>query len=355
MTHFSWAIDGSIIGLYLLATMIAGLMVRRYVTKVDDFLVAGREMNLYLGIASLAATEFGIITCMYAAENGYKYGFAGATPGILYAMPMLIVGWTGFCIKPLRDSNAITVPELLDRRFGARIRWLAGVVIVLGGLLNTGVFLRAGGDFLRLVCDFSPTFSIGSFEIESIVVVMTVLLIGVATYTILGGMLSVLITDFLQFIVMSLGLIAVTVLILADIGWDRLVATVEEHYHAAGFNPFVNPKLGWSWVVFNLLTNTAAVLTWQTAVARACRQGQQHRREGVYENLVLLCLPLPNPRHLGHRRPCGPRLRYPRRQHAARYAQVFGRLRARGAHGHFGCRDAGRRYEHRLLVHAYLG
>ncbi|MFZ1936123.1 MAG: hypothetical protein WCB27_14820 [Thermoguttaceae bacterium] len=137
MTHFSWPIDGSIVGLYLIATMVAGLMVRRYVAKVDDFLVAGREMDVYLGIASLAATEFGIVTCMYAAQNGYKHGFAGATPGILYAAAMLVVGWTGFCIKPLRDSNAITIPELLERQFGPRIRWLAGVVIVLGGLLSS--------------------------------------------------------------------------------------------------------------------------------------------------------------------------------------------------------------------------
>ena len=69
MTHFSWPIDGSIVGLYLLATMVAGIMVRKYVGKVEHFLVAGREMNVYLGIASLAATEFGIVTCMYTAAE----------------------------------------------------------------------------------------------------------------------------------------------------------------------------------------------------------------------------------------------------------------------------------------------
>ena len=83
MTHFSWAVDGSIVGLYLVATMVVGVMVRRYVSKVEHFIVAGREVNVFLGIASLAATEFGVVTCMYTAESGYKYGFAGATPGIL--------------------------------------------------------------------------------------------------------------------------------------------------------------------------------------------------------------------------------------------------------------------------------
>jgi len=61
MTNFTW-LDGSIVGTYLLATMVAGIMVRKYVSRVDHFLVAGREMNVFLGIASLAATEFGIVT-----------------------------------------------------------------------------------------------------------------------------------------------------------------------------------------------------------------------------------------------------------------------------------------------------
>ncbi len=155
MSHFSFWIDAPIVGLYLVATMAAGIYVRKYVGKVEHFLVAGREMNVYLGIASLAATEFGIVTCMYTAEEGYRYGFAGATPGICQAVAMFLIGITGFCIKPLRDSGVITIPELLEKRFGPRVRWAAGVVILLGGLLNMGVFLRVGGEFLLRVTGLS--------------------------------------------------------------------------------------------------------------------------------------------------------------------------------------------------------
>ena len=259
MTNFNWLLDGSIVGLYLLVTMVAGLMVRKYVGKVEHFLVAGREMDVYLGIASLAATEFGIVTCMYTAQNGYEKGFAGATPGILMAVAMLGVGLTGFVIKPLRDSGVITIPELLEKRFGQRVRWAAGVVIVLGGLLNMGVFLRTGGQFLVLVA---------GLNVRYLEIMMTALLVGVAIYTILGGMLSVLVTDFLQFVVMSAGLILVTILILVNVGWEKLVTTVETSYGAGGFNPFVNPTMGWQYVLFNLMLNTAAVLTWQTTIAR---------------------------------------------------------------------------------------
>src|ERR1700752_4514006 len=123
MTNFNWLLDGSIVGLYLLVTMVAGLMVRKYVGKVEHFLVAGREMDVYLGIASLAATEFGIVTCMYTAQNGYEKAFAGATPGILTPIAMAAVGLTRVVIKPLRDSVVMKIPKLLEQRLGQRIRW----------------------------------------------------------------------------------------------------------------------------------------------------------------------------------------------------------------------------------------
>jgi SSS family solute:Na+ symporter len=273
MTNFNWLLDGSIVGVYLLVTMVAGLMVRKYVGNVEDFLVAGREMDVYLGIASLAATEFGIVTCMYTAQNGYEKGFAGATPGILMALAMAGVGLTGFVIKPLRDSGVITIPELLQQRFGGRIRWAAGVVIVLGGLLNMGVFLRTGGQFLVLVA---------GLNVRYLEIMMTVLLVGVAVYTILGGMLSVLVTDFLQFVVMSAGLILVTILILMNVGWEKLVTTVETQYGAGGFNPFINPTMGWQYVLFNLMLNTAAVLTWQTIIARVLAAKDTRTGRKVY-------------------------------------------------------------------------
>jgi len=282
MTNFNWLLDGSIVGVYLLVTMIAGIMVRKYVGKVEDFLVAGREMDVYLGIASLAATEFGIVTCMYTAQNGYEKGFAGATPGILMALAMAGVGLTGFVIKPLRESGVITIPELLEQRFGKRIRWASGVVIVLGGLLNMGVFLRTGGQFLVLVA---------GINVRYLEIMMTALLVGVAVYTILGGMLSVLITDFLQFVVMSAGLILVTILILMNVGWEKLVTTVETNYGAGGFNPFVNPTMGWQYVLFNLMLNTAAVLTWQTIIARvlAARDARTGRQVYTRTSFFFVC------------------------------------------------------------------
>src|SRR5678815_5543274 len=176
----------------------------------------------------------------------------------------------------------MTIPELLEKQFGQRIRWAAGVVIVLGGLLNMGVFLRTGGQFLVLVA---------GLDVRYLEIMMTALLVGVAVYTILGGMLSVLVTDFLQFVVMSAGLILVSILSLMNVGWEKLVTTIETQYGAGGFNPFVNSTMGWQYVVFNLMLNTAAVLTWQTIIARvlAAKDTSTGRKVYTRTSFFLAC------------------------------------------------------------------
>ena len=51
MTNFNWLIDGPIVLVYLIGSILAGLWLRKYVRKLDDFLVSGRNVNLYVGIA----------------------------------------------------------------------------------------------------------------------------------------------------------------------------------------------------------------------------------------------------------------------------------------------------------------
>lgn len=274
MTNFNWLIDGPIVLVYLIGSVWAGLWLRKYVRKVDDFLVAGRNVNLYLGIASLSATEFGIATCMANAELGYKYGFAGITPGIAMALAMFIVGRTGFCIKPLRDQKVITIPEFFEKKFGEKVRWASGIVIVLGGLLNMGVFLRQAGDFLAIVCGFDPSY---------LNLIMTVILIGIAAYTIFGGMLSVLITDYIQFIVMSVGLIAVVLLVVFRFGWTEILNSASQHIGKAAFNPFVNGTYGLDRILLDILLAFAAVLTWQTIISRVLSAKDSATGKKIYQ------------------------------------------------------------------------
>jgi SSS family solute:Na+ symporter len=250
---------------------------RKFVRGVEDFAVAGREMDVNLGIASLAATELGLVTIMYAGQLGFEKGFAGAMIGVIMCIVIWTIGRTGFVIGPLRTAGVMTIPELFQKRFGSRVRWLAGLFVVLGGLLNMGIFLRLGGEFLVYATGMPP----GWLEW-----VMTGLLGLVLVYTALGGMLSVLVTDYLQFLFMGVGIVATSVLVIGHIGWANLIEGLNTAWvngSAAGvavsaapgaiaaahpFNPFHSSSFGWGYLTWQFVFQIAAATTWQTQISR---------------------------------------------------------------------------------------
>ncbi len=260
-------LDWLIIVLYLAGCMVAGLWMRRYVRGVEEFAIAGREMDVNLGIASLAATELGLVTIMYTAQLGFEKGLAGASVGVIMAFAFWIVGRTGFIIGPLRTAGVMTIPELFEKRFNVRVRWLAGLFVVLGGLLNMGIFLRLGGEFLVWATGMPPSW---------LEWVMTILLGLVLLYTALGGMLSVLVTDYLQFLVMGIGIVITSVLVLVNVGGWNLIDSLQAAWqgqagmklNAHPFNPLHASNLGWGYLLWMVLVQLAAATTWQTVISR---------------------------------------------------------------------------------------
>jgi len=73
---------------------------------------------------------------------------------------------------------------------------------------------------------------------------MTVMLGVVLLYTILGGMVSVLITDYLQFVIMALSLVVVSLFLMSQLGWQRIVDGVAVLKGESGFDPIKNADYG---------------------------------------------------------------------------------------------------------------
>ena len=76
-THFT-ALDWSIVVLYVGATLAAGLYGRKFVGGIGDFLVAGRELGTFIGIATLAATEIGLFQA--CTSSGTRRSSMGSSP-----------------------------------------------------------------------------------------------------------------------------------------------------------------------------------------------------------------------------------------------------------------------------------
>ena len=261
-TNFT-AIDWCIVAAYLLVSLVIGLIVKRYATNMKSYIAAGQSVGVWLGVASMTGTELGLITVMYSAEKGFKGGFAAFHIAVLAGIVTFVIGVTGFIVAPLREAGVLTIPEYYGRRYGRRTQILGGIILAGGGILNMGLFLKVGSMFIVAVTGLSH-------EGWALPAVMTALLALVLIYTVLGGMISVIVTDYIQFVVLAFGLLLATWLAVAKLGWDNIFETVEATMGDGGFNPFVSEgHFGVEYVLWMAFLGIVGCALWPTAVARA--------------------------------------------------------------------------------------
>jgi SSS family solute:Na+ symporter len=252
-------IDWVIVVLYLALSLGIGILGKRFVGDLTHFLVAGRELGVYLGIATLAATEIGSVTYMYMAELGYKAGFAAFASAAISGASMILIGRTGFIITRFRELKLMTVPEYFQVKYSIGLRILTGFVVALGGILNMGVFLKIEGQFLVTVSGIDSRY---------LVAVMTGILLLELIYTVLGGMVSIVITDFMQYILLSVATILVTLYAVRSTGFDNIVDKVEKIMGPGGFSPIQSPRFGWTFLIWQVLLWVSLSTCWQTTAMR---------------------------------------------------------------------------------------
>ena len=261
-TNFG-TIDWVIVAVYLLLSVGIAFFVKRYAGNMTNFVSAGRAVGTWLGVATLTGTEMGLITVMYSAQKGFTAGFAAFHIGVIAGVVALIIGLTGFIVVRLREHKVLTIPEYYEKRYGRRTRILGGIMLAFGGLLNMGLFLKVGAMFIVGITGMDP-------DGNALKVVMVVLLALVLVYTVIGGMISVVITDYIQFVILSIGLLVAGWLAIESVGWDNLFETVRTHKGEAGFNPVAaDSSFGFEYVAWMFFLGIVNCALWPTAVARA--------------------------------------------------------------------------------------
>ncbi len=272
-TNFT-TIDGAIVVVYLLAIAATGWFCRRFVRGMAEFVVAGRSVRSYLGVATLIGSELGLITVMYSAQKGFTSGFAVFHIAISAGVASLLIGWTGFIVVPLRRMGVMTIPEFYEHRFGRDVRIIGGLVLAVAGILNMGLFLKAGALFVAGVT--------GLTDPTTIELIMTAMIVLVLFYTVLGGMLSVVVTDYIQFVVLSIGMLVACGFAVGHLGWDTITTTVHDRLGDAGVDPFHKDNGGLGYVVWMAFLGVVSAAVWQTSVIRACSAKSEQDVRRIY-------------------------------------------------------------------------
>jgi len=136
-----------------------------------------------------------------------------------------------------------------------------------------GIFLKFDGIFLSEVMGFGPD-AVAGFMVLMVVIVIA--------YTVLGGMFSILITDFMQFVVLSAGMLVATVFVLLRVDVTGIGLAVTNSLGAAGVNPIVNPRFGWTFVIWIFVNTVAAGTLWQPGTSKALASKSSAVAKRVY-------------------------------------------------------------------------
>jgi len=256
--NFIW-IDWITVIVFLVLTTGVALLTRRLISDYDSFLLAGRTLRLYLAMATMGATELGLVTLMYFSQQGYNSGFSAFSIGVIALIGFVFVGRTGFIIKGLRDLQVHTIAEFFGLRYNRATQIIAAIITFAAGLMNMGLFLVLGAKFLLYMIGFPP---------DMLPYLMVGLLLLVLAYTVIGGMVSVVLTDYVQFLILFSSVVFTTYFAITHVGYDTVVETVQREYGAGGFDPFVSDDLGWLFIIW-LIFGIPFSGMWPPALSRA--------------------------------------------------------------------------------------
>lgn len=194
----------------------------------EDFLTAGRSIGPWVGGAVLAATQISAGTFVGTLGRHYLTGVAW-----IWIWFGLWAGWltSALVVAPkLRRFGAMTVADYVGKRFDSeRARTLAAVLIILTYTIYLTAQFQASGEISMAIFGIEPIYA------------MVALIASTAFYTLLGGVRSSSYVDFLQTVLMILGLFLGLPVLLSTVGGLRPLGE-----HLASIDPRIT---GWwfSW------------------------------------------------------------------------------------------------------------
>ena len=188
----------SFIVLYLMASIAIGLYAATRVKNTADYAVAGRSLPLAVVIATTFATWFGSETVLGVPGQFVKENLGGIVEDPFGAgMCLILVGF--FFARKLYRRNIITIGDYYRQRFGRVVEVLCSLIIIFSYLGWVGAQITALGLVFNLLSQGAISLAWG----------MTIGTLVVLVYTLYGGMWSVALTDFVQMIVITVGLLAI--------------------------------------------------------------------------------------------------------------------------------------------------
>ncbi len=242
-------VDLAVIALYFVMVLGIGLYLKRFTTTGEDFFLAGRDMTAWIAGLSFVAANLGSLELMGWAAAAYQYGILAAHWYWIGAIPAML--FLGIVMMPFYYiSKTHSVPGYLQLRFGEPSRALSAVTFGVMTVLMSGINMYSMALVMKVILGWDIHFSIWVSSLT------------VAAYVFLGGLLSAIFNEVLQFVLIWLGGLVVSIVGLIETGgWSGMVARIHANFPGqdfthlwSGLGHFGGNPMGihWTGIVFGL-------------------------------------------------------------------------------------------------------
>jgi hypothetical protein len=185
---------------YLLVTIAIGLVAAKRVHNTADFAIAGRHLPLAMIVTTTFATWFGSETVLGIPAKFVNSGLNGVVEDPFGAGSCLILVGLFFAAKLYR-MTLLTISDYFRERYGRSVEVICSIIIMLSYLGWVSAQVTALGLVFNVLSDGVISTPWG----------MVIGVVSILAYTLFGGMWSVAITDFIQMIILVVGLAVLAV------------------------------------------------------------------------------------------------------------------------------------------------
>ncbi len=200
---------------YIALQFAVGIWVSRRIRDEKDYILGGRQLGATLASFSIFATWFGAETVMGSSGRVYTDGLSGAQgEPFAYAVGIIIMGV--FFAVPLWRRGLTTFGDFFRQRFSPGVEKLTIILLIPGSVLWAAAQIRGFGQIMSHTAGLQLGMA------------MTVAAVVVIAYTVFGGLLADVYTDFVQGISIVIGLLGMLILITVQTGNPvTMLASVE--------------------------------------------------------------------------------------------------------------------------------
>jgi SSS family solute:Na+ symporter len=219
-------IDYAIVAIYFVVVLGIGVYLKRFASTGEDFFMAGRKMTAWIAGISFISANLSSLETMGWSAMAYQYGMLGAHAYLIGAIPAIL--FLAIVMMPFYYiCKTHSVPGYLKLRYGEGSRSLAGISFAILTVLVSGSSMFAMAKILHLLLGLDMNVSIWVSSLT------------VAIYVTLGGLISAVFNEVLQFFLIWFGSLLIPILGLIEAGgWNGMMAKIQANIAT------VRPEMG---------------------------------------------------------------------------------------------------------------